>query len=595
MSKTVSASDIFVWAIRYSLPYFLLLLVLSVLVTLLELGIPFLLEQIIDAAIHDEVDTSALNRYGLIMLGMIIGIYLIHHIYIRFEVKMSCLISFGMMQRIYRHIIRQPYPYFKRKKTGELIHRATVDTNEFEHHYQALLSELPYELLMIFGVIGMMLYLDPTLALVVIGFLTLTSYISTRIGRPLPALERRVQILGARFTHKLQEILQGIKTVKGFATEQQELNSLDAANQRRIEVKRTSGKVESYLLPVFDLVEVLGVMVVVWYGAHLIIQDKLTAGGLVAFIAYMEYLAGPVSRAGNYYQHWREAKGLAQRMAEFLQDNESQDKAPDCPRQAATLTSIPSLRFDRVSFHYPDTSHWVLENISFDVSKHQVLALAGRNGSGKTTIMELLKGFYRPQQGNIFAGEHSIYCLEPAHWSRRVGVMTQDVHLFNRSILENICYASNDVSPQALQSVIQLTQLESIIAKLPEGLHTIVGEKGCTLSGGERQRIALARLLLTKPEIIIYDEPSAAMDGEAVKSLARMIKDLARDRISLLISHDPQLLSMADKVLLLDNGQIVGFGTHTQLLQKYPLYRTLFDPQKNNIWSILNNNALSKP
>jgi len=572
-----NGNHVWLWAIKNSKKSFTTVLILALFVTIFELSIPWLLEKVIDEALKDEVNVSQLNEFGLIMLGIIVCIYLAHHSYLRTQVKMLCEISYGLHRRMYQHLMAQPLSYFKRKKSGEVIHRISSDSNEFEHHCAALLSELPYESMVAIGVIGMMIYLDAMLAGFIVGFLVITSIVSAKIGRPLPTLERRVQILGARFTNRLQEIMQGIKTIKSFGTESSESDFLDKANQRRVEVKRTSGQVESYLLPIFDLMETLGVVFVVWYGAHLILEDQLTAGGLVAFIAYMEYLAGPVSRAGKYYKHWREASGIAFRIDEFLNDSDHHPEMFPNSSQSLIPQNINSVVFDRVSFRYPKTESYALKEISFTIKRGEIVALVGRNGAGKSTAMELLQRFYAPETGRILAGNADLRAWDQTAWRRSVGIMTQDVFLFNANIRDNISYGHSAASSALIDMAINKAGVESVIAKLPKGLDSMVGEKGSKLSGGERQRIALARLFLNNPQVIIYDEPTAAMDGEAAKEIARTILKLAENRLSIIIAHQAEMVAIADRVILFDEGQVVDSGSHDHLINHNELYRKLFE------------------
>lgn len=586
------SSQIWFWVINKSRSCFLTILLLALVVTVFELSIPFLLEQIINEAIKDLVDLDAINQFGLTMFTIIVCIYLTHHIYVRFEVKMLCQISYNLSKRLYDHLMAQPIAYFKRKNKGEILHRITSDTNVFEKHCHALLSELPYEFLIVVGVIGMMIYLDATLAMLVIGFLIATSVISAKIGRPLPTLERRVQILGARLSNRLHESLHGIKTIKTYGTEQQEIDQLDEANKRRVEVKRTTGRVESYLLPIFDLMEILGVVIVVWYGAHLILEDRLTVGGLVAFIAYMEYLAGPVSRAGKYYQHMREATGIAQRMAEFLHDSEIPPEqfahnvvAREAPQK------INSVKFNRVSFRYPKNKAYTLKNVTFQAKRGEIVALVGRNGAGKSTTMDLLLRLYSPDEGRILAADLDLRAWDQKNWRNSIGVMSQEVFLFNTTIRQNIAYGCGDVTNEQIEAAAEKAGVISFLPKLSKGLDSLVGEKGSKFSGGEKQKIALARLFLRNPPIIVYDEPTAAMDGEAAKDIARTIQKLATNRISIIIAHQAEMVAISDRVVLFDNGEVVDTGSHAQLFRNNSLYRNLFETleHKNNYEELSHN------
>ena len=571
------AIQVYRWIFRNSLNLVVPLLSAAAIVTLCELSVPWLLEQVIDEAISKNVDHDRINQFGMIMAGVIVVLYFVHHFYIRYEVRLICDTTYQIYRQLYNHLMRQPMSYFKRKQTGELIHRITNDTTEFEDNTKHLLADLPYELMVVFGVLAMMLFLDWVLAIIVFCFLVVTSIISSRIGRPLPVLERKVQMLGARFSNRLQDIIQGMRTVKAFGNEDTELQRLDLANENRANVQRNSGRVESYLLPIFDLMEILGVVLVVWYGAHLISKGELTAGGLVAFIAYMEILAGPVSRAGKYYRHWLESYAMAQRIVEFLADTEYRAPDPNIKLSSLEYGKITNIVFENVGFTYPKTEREILHNLSFSANKNEIIAIVGRNGAGKSTALELIQRFYTPNTGRILAGNLDLKLWEEATWRKRLGTMSQDVFLFNTTILENIKYGKFDASNEEIELACKKSGLDTILKRFPKGLKSIVGEKGGKLSGGERQRIALARLFLMNPEVIIYDEPTAAMDGEAAKDVARTMLKLAPGRISLIIAHQAEMVAIADKVILLDDGVLIAESTHTQLMNSQQLYRSLFE------------------
>jgi len=571
------AIRVYIWILKNSLHLVFPILAAAAIVTICELSVPWLLEQVIDEAISNKVDHDRINHFGMIMGGVIVVLYIVHHIYIRFEMRLICDTTYQIYRQLYRHLMRQPMSYFKRKKTGELIYRITNDTTEFEDNTKHLLADLPYELMVVFGVLAMMLYLDWALAIIVFVFLVITSIISSRIGRPLPVLERKIQILGGRFSNRLQDAIQGIRTVKAFGKEASEIERLDQANRNRAKVQRNSGRVESYLLPIFDLMEILGVVLVVWYGAHLIAEGTLSAGGLVAFIAYMEILAGPVSRAGKYYRHWLESYAMAQRIVEFLDDSDY--KAPDPHIKLSSLPygEIKHLSFDQVDFSYPNTQRQILNNLSFSVNKNDLVAIVGRNGAGKSTALELIQRFYTPTAGRILVGNMDLQLWEEETWCKRLGTMSQDIFLFNTSIRENIKYGKSNATDDEIKLACHQSGLNEILHRFPKGLESNVGEKGGKLSGGERQRIALARLFLMNPEVIIYDEPTAAMDGEAAKEVARTMLKLAKGRISLIIAHQAEMVAIANKVILLDDGKLIAEGTHLTLMSTEPLYRNLFE------------------
>jgi len=303
-------------------------------------------------------------------------------------------------------------------------------------------------------------------------------------------------------------------------------------------------------------------VLVVWYGSFLIVQQQITAGALVAFIAYMEILAGPVSRAGDFYRFFQTCRAVGERLQNLLDDHETLPshgvKRPD----GATW----DIRVEGVSFHYPGSTRQVLREVSCTVQSGETLALVGRNGAGKSTLLDLLLRFYDPTAGRIVVGEVDLRAWDLKAWRGVVGVMTQDVFLFQATIVENIAYGRLDASRAEIEAAARASGVEQLVQRFPHGLETVVGERGGTLSGGERQVIALARFFLRQPRLLLLDEPTAHLDGEALYQVGEALQRLMAGRTTVLIAHRPETIQLADRILLLDQGRLLATGTHNTLL-----------------------------
>jgi len=540
-----------------------------------ELAIPWLVQEAIDTALGDQ-EPSRLNHIGGIMIAVICALYLVHCVLLRLENRVMYGGLFRLRQRLYIALLSQPLTFFSRVRTGEIVHRVVNDTEVFEDNAAEVFSDIPFELMTIAGVMTLMVVTDLRLAGVVVVFLIVASAVSAYIGRPLPTLHKTLQSVGANFSARLQEALSGIRTVKAFGREGYEINRLDEANQQFLDLDLRSARLTAFLDPVFDLMELLGVVLVVWYGAHLIVAKQITPGALVAFLAYMEILAGPVSRIDKYYGHFQRCRGVCERLASFISQLESILK----PSQPALSVRIPpepwSIYYDVVSFSYSGANRYAVHRICLTIEPGEVVAIVGRNGAGKSTLIDLLVRFYDPTSGRIMIGGVDLREWSLDVWREAVGLMTQEVFLFHATIAENIAYAK----PAATEAEIIASALEAglgdLLNCLPHGLQTLVGDRGNRLSGGERQRIALARLLLKNPKVLIFDEPTAHLDGEALGDWVTSMTQLSKGRTTVLITHQPEIARLADRVVLLDNGGIVAEGTHESLLTSVSLYASLF-------------------
>jgi len=575
MNKGMAPAKLFLWVVTAKRTLIIALLGCAVGVAACELGIPWLIQQAVDAALGYQ-NPSRLNTLGLLMLLVICVLYFVHCLLLRLEARVMYEGLFRLRQRIYTGLLNQPLPFFSRVRTGEVMHRVINDTDVFEDNAAEIFSDVPFELLTIAGVMTLMAITDLRLAGLVVVFLIVASVVSTYVGRSLPTLRKALQSVGASFSARLQEVLSGIRTVKVFGRERFEIGRLDEANQKFLNLDLRSARLTAFLDPVFDLMELLGVVLVVWYGAHLIIAKEITPGALVAFLAYMEILAGPVSRIDRYYGHFQQCRGVCERLAAFLSQLESVSE-PTQPGLPARVPPEPwPICYDNVSFSYAGANRPAVRRLSLAIEPGEVVAIVGRNGAGKSTLMDLLFRFYDPNSGRILIAGVDLREWKLDLWREIVGMMTQEVFLFHTTIAENISYAK----PNSTQAEVKASALEAglgdLLNRLPHGIDTVVGDRGSKLSGGERQRIALARLFLKNPKIIVFDEATAHLDGEALSEWSASMARLSKGRTTLLITHQPEIARLAHRVVLIDNGEIVAEGTHGAMLATVPLYASLF-------------------
>ncbi len=567
-------AKLFLWVITARRTLVFSLLGCAAGVAACELAIPWLVQEAVDAALGYG-RASRLNAIGGMMIGVICALYLAHVALLRLENRVMYEGLFRLRQRLYAGLLSQPLTFFSRVRTGELLHRVVNDTEVFEDNAAEIFSDLPFELMTMVGVITLMAMTNLWLAALVVVFLIVATVASAYIGRPLPTLRKTLQSVGASFSARLQEALNGIRTVKAFGGERYEIGRLDDVNRQFLDLDLRSARLTAFLDPVFDLMELLGVVLVVWYGAHLIVAKQITPGALVAFLAYMEILAGPVSRIDGYYGHFQKCRGVSERLADFLSELEAAPRPQSAATTVGSFAQPSQVDLDEVCFTYPGAKHPAIERLSLTVEPGDLVAIVGRNGSGKSTLMDLLLRFYEPTAGRIIVGGTDLRECNVALWREAIGIMTQEVFLFHATVAENIAYAR----PAATAAEIEASALEAglgdLLKRFPMGLQTIVGERGSKLSGGERQRIALARLFLKNPKILVFDEPTSNLDGEALRVVAQAMRKLSIGRTTFLVTHQPEIVGLAHRIVLLDGGRIVAEGTHETMLTSVPLYTSL--------------------
>lgn len=552
-----------------------ILLACAVVVAAAELAIPWLIKLAVDAAL-EEAGPRHLDRLGLAMLGVIAVLYVSHAALLRVEARLLAGASFALRRRLYSHFHTQSLAFFHRHKVGELLHRATNDVTVFGDHATELASDLPFDLLTVGGVLGLMLWLDPRLTALVAAFLAVSSLVSWWIGRPLPTIRRSIQQIGARLSARLQEGLAGARTVRAFGNQRWEIELLDTENREIRRLELSGERLEAWIVPVFDLMEILGIIVVAWYGGHLILAKQLTAGGLVAFIAYMEILAAPVSRVSRYYRHLQGCRATGARLVEILADR---DELP-VGRGLTPVAPAASVVLEHVSFRYPGVEHDALADVSFEVEPGQVVAVVGRNGAGKSTLMDVILRLHDPTAGRVLLGGLDLRDWDDDRRRALMGVMPQEVFLFHSSVAENIAYGRPGASRADIEGAAQAAGIESVLSRLPKGLGEVIGDRGTRLSGGERQRLALARLFLRDPALLVLDEPTAHLDGEALGDVGEALRGLMKGRTTFIVAHRAETVRLADRVLLLDQGRLVDDGAPVDLEASHPLYRALLSEMR---------------
>lgn len=547
-----------------------------------QMLVPWLSGEIVDASLQSVADHGRLNTLGIAMISSVIALFLFHGLYLRAVDRVASEGGFRVRQAIYRHVLSQPISYFRRKSQKEIMRRAMSDVSIIDRHLGKICSVVPLEMLSMIGVTAMMAFFDVWLTVIILVYLFVTFSFASYLSRSVPVLERRAKKALDRFAARQSEIVNGIKTVKTFVQESKEIERLDETNRKTSIQIRNSGLARSFIVPLGDWRALIGIVLVIWYGAFLIAELTLTVGGLVAFVIYASMLVRPVSRLSECYQSVSSTRDAVVRVSNYLTDAEPLPEV----RFENGRGKIPDLSapivFDHVSILPDDPDLVGVNQLSFTLYANETIALVGRDGAGHRMVTELLQRFYAPQVGGISAGGVDLCEWDQDAWRSQLGVISQDVFLFNDTIEANVFYSQPHSTPQQLERAIELSGLYKVLRNLPKGIKTVVGDKGFPLTYAQRQRVALARLFLHDPTIVIYDEPIAVFDDDSMPDMVSILARLSRGRITVLISQQLEIIKLATRVVLMDRGEIIAMGGHDDLLTTQPLYRALVESMQEH-------------
>jgi ABC-type multidrug transport system fused ATPase/permease subunit len=555
------------WALKPRACEFAILSLTLLGVWICELSIPFLLGDTVDAAVSKTAGAE-IPRLGAAILMIAIALYALHTAYLRAETRLVARATFRLRQHLYTRLLEQPLSWFSRPRKSEIAQRLMSDSEVMDAHAIYLLADVPFAVLTVLGVFTVMLWMQPLLASLVSVVLVAVAGVSHRVARPLGTLEKSVRHRWARLGGKLQESLDAFRTVKSFGRERYEARRLDREGERLLRAEIAAGEVVARLEPLLQLITTFGFLAVVWYGAVLVYDGTLTPGRLVAFIAYMELMREPVRDAGAYHTHYKQSAAMLGRIAGFLQQ-----LGFSLPSGHAKSEGALTVEMEDVHFAYPDGGRAALKGVSLSAAPGEIVAVIGENGAGKSTLMDVLLGLLPPDRGTVRVGGIALEEWDATAWRNATAVLPQTALLFHASIGENIRYGAPEAGDEEVGAAVEQAGLSSVIARLPRGLKTVVGDRGEKLSGGERQRVALARALLRRPRLLVLDEPGSGLDAAALPCLGRILRDGRRDRVTFVISHDPETVACADRVIVIESGRIACICNPSEIGSAHEAFR----------------------
>ncbi len=570
-------------------------LVLVVVDAVLVVATPLLFKQIIDDGVI-KGDRSVVTTLALVIAGLAVAEAVLTLVQRWCSARIGEGLIYDLRTQVFGHVQRMPLAFFSRTNTGSLVSRLNNDVIGAQRAFTSVLSGVVSNLISVVLVLVVMIVLSPVIVLLALVLLPLFLLPAKWAGRRLSGLTRDQMQTNASLSAMTTERFNigGAMLVKLFGRPAQEQRSFSETSAKVRDLGVSIAMTGRIFYSALTLVAALATALVYGVGGQFVISDRLSVGTLLALAALMGRLYGPLTSLSNVRIDVMTALVSFERVFEVLDLQPMIREKPD----AVDLTGCPAtVEFRDVSFRYPTAeevslasletvassdggvSTEILNRVSFSVGAGQMVALVGPSGAGKTTITNLVARLYDVTGGAVLVGGHDVRDVTLASLHDTVGYVTQDAHMFHDTIRANLLYAAPDATEADLVAALRAAQVWDLVASLPARLDTVVGDRGYRLSGGERQRLAIARLLLKAPSVIVLDEATAHLDSESEVAVQRALDSALHGRTSLVIAHRLSTVRNADQILVVDSGRIVERGTHAELLASGGLYSDLHRTQ----------------
>jgi ATP-binding cassette, subfamily B, multidrug efflux pump len=564
-------------------PYWVLAVISLVLLTavlVIDLSIPRLIQQIIDQGVNQHnmnvVLTTSAIMIGLSLLQFMLAVG--NNVY---SIQVGEGIARDLREALFVKIQSFSFGNIDHFTTGRLMVRLSSDTGAVQRVFQVSLRVGTRAPLLMIGSLILMFNTNRNLALTMLPLLLVTSVIIVFFSIKMEPLFLGVQQKLDRLNTVLQENIAGARLVKAFVRADRESQRFEAANEDLTERNVKVMSFMSTMSPVLTFFVNIGIVLVVYSGGMRVIQGTMTDGQIVAFINYLSTTMGPLLMMTMLANTWANGIASAGRVNEVL---DTQPEVEDIP-SAVLLpeTAKASVMFNNVSFHYNGSSDYtVLDQINLAVEPGKTIAILGATGAGKSSLINLIPRFYDPSSGSVEIDDVDIRTIKQDSLLAHVGIVPQETILFSGTVRENICYGKPGASEEEVIAAAKAAQAHDFILQLPKGYDTHIEERGVNLSGGQKQRIAIARAIILKPKILIMDDSTSSIDVETETKIQDTLQEMMKERTSFVVAQRISTVLRADKIIVIDKGQIAAEGTHAELIRTSPIYQEIYESQLGN-------------
>jgi subfamily B ATP-binding cassette protein MsbA len=502
------------------------------------------------------------------------GLFFFGHNYSVGHLVQSLIVK--LRQQLFDHLVNLSLTFFTRSKTGDLISRFTNDLQVFQNMLQVGVTGPFRDIPQFFLLLGIMFYRSWQLAFVTMILIPIAVFFIQIFGQRNKIAVSKRQISFGGLSSLLVETISGVRVVKAFGMEKYESKRFKTANDDLYKNHMRSVMIDSYSYPIIEIIGAAAGATIVAYGGYLIINDQITPGDFTSFVISFFMLNEPVKKLNGFNLKLQEGFAAVLRIFEIL---DVKDEIVSSPNAKKITHFKQQIDLNIKAFHYPEQAVPAVSDFKLSVQKGEAVALVGSSGSGKTTVANLIPRFYDVTRGEVCIDGHDLRDLDLISLRKLIAIVTQDTILFNDTIASNITYGQPDCSKERMYAAARAANAHLFITEQPDGYETVIGEKGGRLSGGQRQRLSIARALVKDAPILILDEATSALDSESEIEVQQAIEHLMENRTTIVIAHRLSTIRNANRICVMENGQIVEQGTHDELLSKGGRYQQLYEMQ----------------